>query len=84
MTEKYVNTNSDEVNDLTKVSIVNAGAPPTVSGEKVLFFSTLINSEDQNSQNVKSYPVKVQQTPKPWAQAPDKNRLNHLHVIVLP
>ena len=41
MTEKYVNTNSDEVNDLTKVSIVNAGAPPTVSGEKVLFFQLL-------------------------------------------
>ena len=38
MTEKYVNTNSDEVNDLTKVSIVNAGAPPTVSGGKVLVF----------------------------------------------
>ena len=43
MTEKYVNTNSDEVNDLTKVSIVNAGAPPTVSGKKGLVFSTLIN-----------------------------------------
>ena len=40
MTKKYVNTNSDEVNDLTKISIVNAGAPPTVSGEKVLFFNS--------------------------------------------
>ena len=65
MTKKNVNTNSDEVNDLTKVSIVNAGAPPTVSGGKGLVFSTLINSDDQNSQNVKSYPVKVQHTPKP-------------------
>ena len=49
--------------------------PPQFLGEKFLFFSTLINSEDQNSQDVKSYPVKVQHTPKPWAQAPDKRPL---------
>ena len=66
MTKQFVNTNSTEVNDLTKVSIVNAGAPSTISGgDKSCFFSTTITLVDQNSQNVKSYPVKVQHTPKP-------------------